>query len=296
MNHLARRGADVVHEGIKHVHVSGHGSEEELKLVLSLVRPRYFVPIHGEYRQLARHARVADARLAGATEPVAAGRERRRPAVRRRGRRGSPDKAAGRPRADRRHAHRRGRRRGAARSAAPGRGRPGRAGGRDQQADRARSRGARTSSRAGSSMDDRHEALLADGARPARATRSSRRSVEERTDQGLIKERIRVGAAAASSASGRAGGRSCCRSSWRSERAVGRASRPLSRRVSEFVGRRRSSRARADLADRARQLQPGRPGLVLQRPARRRRRRTSPAASARSSPSCRSSWSATRRT
>jgi ribonuclease J len=59
MNNVARRGADVVHEGIKHVHVSGHGSEEELKLMLSLVRPRYFVPIHGEYRQLARHARVA---------------------------------------------------------------------------------------------------------------------------------------------------------------------------------------------------------------------------------------------
>src|SRR6266699_2511380 len=43
INHLARRGADVIHEGIKHVHVSGHGSEEELKLMLSLVRPRYFV-------------------------------------------------------------------------------------------------------------------------------------------------------------------------------------------------------------------------------------------------------------
>lgn len=59
MNHLARRGADVIHEGQKRVHVSGHGSEEELKLMLSLVRPRYFVPIHGEYRQLARHAAVA---------------------------------------------------------------------------------------------------------------------------------------------------------------------------------------------------------------------------------------------
>jgi ribonuclease J len=59
MNHIARRGAEVVYEGIKHVHVSGHGSEEELKLMLSLIRPRYFVPIHGEYRQLARHARVA---------------------------------------------------------------------------------------------------------------------------------------------------------------------------------------------------------------------------------------------
>jgi ribonuclease J len=59
MNHIARRGAEVIYEGIKHVHVSGHGSEEELKLMLSLVRPRYFVPIHGEYRQLARHARIA---------------------------------------------------------------------------------------------------------------------------------------------------------------------------------------------------------------------------------------------
>ena len=59
MNHIARRGVDVVTESSKHVHVSGHGSEEELKLVLSLVRPKYFVPIHGEFRQLARHAKVA---------------------------------------------------------------------------------------------------------------------------------------------------------------------------------------------------------------------------------------------
>ena len=65
MNHVAKRGAEVVYEGIKHVHVSGHGSEEELKLMLSLVRPRYFVPIHGEYRQLARHARIASQVLAG---------------------------------------------------------------------------------------------------------------------------------------------------------------------------------------------------------------------------------------
>jgi ribonuclease J len=59
MNHVTRRGAEVVHEGTRHVHVSGHGSEEELKLMLSLIRPRFFVPIHGEYRQLSRHARVA---------------------------------------------------------------------------------------------------------------------------------------------------------------------------------------------------------------------------------------------
>lgn len=59
MNHIAARGAELVYEGIKHVHVSGHGSDEELKLMLSLVRPRVFVPIHGEYRHLARHAQVA---------------------------------------------------------------------------------------------------------------------------------------------------------------------------------------------------------------------------------------------
>jgi len=65
INHIARRGADVIHEGIKHVHVSGHGSEEELKLVLSLVRPRFFVPVHGEYRQLSQHARIAERVFAG---------------------------------------------------------------------------------------------------------------------------------------------------------------------------------------------------------------------------------------
>jgi ribonuclease J len=59
MNHVARRGATIVADGQKRVHVSGHGSEEELKLLLALVKPRYFVPIHGEYRQLARHARMA---------------------------------------------------------------------------------------------------------------------------------------------------------------------------------------------------------------------------------------------
>jgi ribonuclease J len=60
MNHIARRGVDVVTESTKHVHVSGHGAEEELKLLLALARPRFFIPIHGEYRQLAQHARVAE--------------------------------------------------------------------------------------------------------------------------------------------------------------------------------------------------------------------------------------------
>jgi ribonuclease J len=70
MSHVARRGAHVITDSMKHVHVSGHGSEEELKLVLSLVRPRYFVPVHGEYRQLAQHARVARRVLAGAGRSV----------------------------------------------------------------------------------------------------------------------------------------------------------------------------------------------------------------------------------
>ena len=66
VNHLARRGADVVTDASRHVHVSGHGSEEELKLVLSLVRPRYLVPIHGEFRQRSRYVRLAD-RITGGT-------------------------------------------------------------------------------------------------------------------------------------------------------------------------------------------------------------------------------------
>jgi len=70
MSHIARRGADVVTADMKHVHVSGHGSAEELKLVLSLVRPRYFVPIHGEYRQLSQHARVAAKVMRGADRHV----------------------------------------------------------------------------------------------------------------------------------------------------------------------------------------------------------------------------------
>jgi ribonuclease J len=65
MSHIARRGADVVTPDMKHVHVSGHGAAEELKLMTSLIRPRYFVPIHGEYRQLSQHARVAKRVMSG---------------------------------------------------------------------------------------------------------------------------------------------------------------------------------------------------------------------------------------
>src|SRR5450755_4176125 len=60
INHFAKRGAEVIYGSMNPpVHVSGHGSVEELKLVLNLVRPRYFVPVHGEYRQLAKHASLA---------------------------------------------------------------------------------------------------------------------------------------------------------------------------------------------------------------------------------------------
>ncbi len=60
INHFAKRGAEVIYGSMNPpVHVSGHGSAEELKLVLNLVRPRYFVPIHGEFRQLAKHASLA---------------------------------------------------------------------------------------------------------------------------------------------------------------------------------------------------------------------------------------------
>jgi ribonuclease J len=58
-NHLLRRGARVVGSSEARVHVSGHPSREELKLVLRLLRPRYMIPIHGEYRQLLAHAGLA---------------------------------------------------------------------------------------------------------------------------------------------------------------------------------------------------------------------------------------------
>jgi ribonuclease J len=59
VNHLYRRGAVVHYDRTAPVHVSGHASQEELKLVLNLVRPRHFVPVHGEYRHLVRHIRLA---------------------------------------------------------------------------------------------------------------------------------------------------------------------------------------------------------------------------------------------
>jgi ribonuclease J len=60
INMLYRKGANVINEGVADVHVSGHACEEELKLMLSLTRPKYFIPIHGEYRHLYRHAALAE--------------------------------------------------------------------------------------------------------------------------------------------------------------------------------------------------------------------------------------------
>ena len=59
MNHLYRRGADVIYEKVSEVHVSGHAAQEELKIMLNIVRPRFFMPVHGEYRHLVLHARLA---------------------------------------------------------------------------------------------------------------------------------------------------------------------------------------------------------------------------------------------
>lgn len=60
INHLMARGAEVIYEKVSEIHVSGHASKEELKLMMNLVRPRYFVPIHGEFRHRKYHAKLAE--------------------------------------------------------------------------------------------------------------------------------------------------------------------------------------------------------------------------------------------
>jgi ribonuclease J len=59
INKLYKCGADVVYEKISEIHVSGHAFQEELKLMINLTKPRYFIPVHGEYRHLILHARLA---------------------------------------------------------------------------------------------------------------------------------------------------------------------------------------------------------------------------------------------
>jgi len=60
INHLFRQGAKVIYQAVSGIHVSGHASQEELKLLLNLCRPKYFMPVHGEYRMLVRHAELAE--------------------------------------------------------------------------------------------------------------------------------------------------------------------------------------------------------------------------------------------
>jgi ribonuclease J len=60
VNALYRLGAEVLYEDNAFVHVSGHASQEDLKMMINLTRPRYFVPVHGEYRHLLSHARLAE--------------------------------------------------------------------------------------------------------------------------------------------------------------------------------------------------------------------------------------------
>ncbi|MBN2149369.1 MAG: ribonuclease J [Anaerolineales bacterium] len=59
INRLFRRGANVIYDSIAPVHVSGHASQEEMKLLINLVKPKYFIPIHGELRHLNQHASLA---------------------------------------------------------------------------------------------------------------------------------------------------------------------------------------------------------------------------------------------
>jgi ribonuclease J len=59
INHLFKQGATVIYESVSGIHVSGHASQEEQKLMINLVKPRFFIPVHGEYRHLVQHARLA---------------------------------------------------------------------------------------------------------------------------------------------------------------------------------------------------------------------------------------------
>ncbi|MDD5701191.1 MAG: ribonuclease J [Dehalococcoidales bacterium] len=61
LDNLFKRGAQVVYDKLAQVHVHGHASQEELKLLLNLVKPKFFMPVHGEYRHLSLHAKLAEA-------------------------------------------------------------------------------------------------------------------------------------------------------------------------------------------------------------------------------------------
>ncbi len=73
INNLYRRGAEVVYETTSEIHVSGHAAQDELKTMLALTRPRHFVPIHGEYRHLVKHAQLARSMGLGINEAFVVG-------------------------------------------------------------------------------------------------------------------------------------------------------------------------------------------------------------------------------
>lgn len=60
INEIFKKGAEVIYESLAEVHVSGHACEEELKMILALTKPKYFMPVHGEYRHLTRHAKLGE--------------------------------------------------------------------------------------------------------------------------------------------------------------------------------------------------------------------------------------------
>lgn len=60
VNELFRKGAEVIYESLAEIHVSGHACQEELKLIYSLIKPKFFIPVHGEYRHLKRHANLVN--------------------------------------------------------------------------------------------------------------------------------------------------------------------------------------------------------------------------------------------
>jgi len=59
INSLFKQGAKVIYESVSGIHVSGHASQEELKLIINLIKPKFFLPVHGEYRHLVQHAQLA---------------------------------------------------------------------------------------------------------------------------------------------------------------------------------------------------------------------------------------------
>ena len=59
INELLKHGAEVIYESLAEVHVSGHACQEELKIIMALAKPKYFMPVHGEYKHLSRHRELA---------------------------------------------------------------------------------------------------------------------------------------------------------------------------------------------------------------------------------------------